>query len=603
MAIAQGLHQGRDLVFTYGPLGFLGFPVLITSATGIAAFAFALVTHVALVAIALRTALDRIAWPAAVLVAGVVGAAPVPVADVPVLVVMAGAIWVLRSDRLVQGAWLAALAGVVSAVELLVKLNDGIVCLVVAALAAWRIRPGGVRAELVFLTGFAGALLGLWRATDSAYADLPEWTRLSLHLIRSYDQGMQLQGSDAILAVGLLLFCVLVALAVIEGRRLGGARGAALGVALCVFALAFFKEGFVRDDRDHYVIYFGAVAVIVLLMARRTAMWNLAAPLLAAVAFGATGASGGFATALLLLLLTWTVLARLRPPRRVDAVLAVCTGLLLVAFASLSVHRFDAPLHAVKEVRVLASGKRRAAEIAAAKARVRWETAIPRPLVRELQGHTVDVEPWGATIAWAYGFAWRPEPLLESYAAYDETLDAFAAHGLAAHGASRILLQQDDAMDAQNPVWEAPRLVFTEICDYRQIATSTFYSVLARSGDRCGAPRLLSSVAAGRGDWVQVPAAPPGELVYATIRFPHTAADSVRTALLRAPTQWVDVSRAPGSPSGRVELVESSGPLVMRAPQLASLPTDVTRRSFVRFRLEDTSADVVFYAVRLRDGR
>src|SRR5262249_18836563 len=50
LAYAQGLDYGRDIVFTYGPLGFLQFPLLVSRFAARASFAWTFASHTALVA-------------------------------------------------------------------------------------------------------------------------------------------------------------------------------------------------------------------------------------------------------------------------------------------------------------------------------------------------------------------------------------------------------------------------------------------------------------------------------------------------------------------------------------------------------------------------
>jgi len=602
MAAAQGLDAGHDVVFTYGPLGFLAYPLLVTSATAIASFAFAVVVHAALVTVVLRTALRRLPWPAALAVAAVAGAAAVPLADVPVLLVLAGCLRTLEADEPAGGALLVALGGAVAACELLVKLNDGIVCMALAALAAWRLRPRRLRAELLLAGSFVASLAVLWRLTGSPLRDLPTWLRLCAHLLVSYAQGMGTEGSNVTLAAGVLLLCSLVVVALIVARPLGRARGIATFAAVLVFAFAFFKEGFVRADATHSSAYFADVAVALLLVAQQTALLRATALLLAAAALERAGSHGPAVAGVAVVLAGWTVLHGLRPRRPLYAAPVMAVGCAALA-AGLLAHGSPLPVpwQALSQLRVLASGGRRAAAVAAAKASVRSQARVPATLVAELRGHTVDVEPYGATIAWAYGFDWRPEPMLESYAAFDPALDAFAARALASSGAARILQRPGIAVNWHNPIWEAPALVLTEICDYRRLAGGARFDVLARATDRCGSPHLLSSTVAGKGAWVSVPAGRPHELVYASIRIRGGLGGAVRSLLLRPPPVWIDV-RGRNTRGYRFKLVPATatGPLVMRAPQLASLPHDVDGTAIDRFRLDGVSAQVDFYAVALR---
>jgi hypothetical protein len=580
MAAAQGLHAGRDVVFTYGPLGFLAFPLLVTPATAVASFVFVAVAHIGLVAVVLLAVRRRLPWPAALVVAGAAGLAPVPPADLPVLLMLAGCVHVLGNDEQRGGPLVVALAGAVSGFELLVKLNDGLVCLLLAALAVWRLRPHHLRAELLLGASFAVSLAAFWRLTGAALGDLPRSLRLSAHLLVSYSQGMGLVGAGETLGTGVAVLCMLVALALAASRGLGRERGSAFVLAFAVLGFAFFKEGFVRADRAHTEVFFGLIAVSALLLGRSTLFIRTTALLLAAAALEQCGPQRHFAAGLLAVVALWTVVRALWPARPLHGWLAAAAGLLVLV---LVMPPFELPRPSARspfaQLRDVASTGRRAAQIAAARAAVRAQTPVPAAVLHALRGHTVDVEPFGATLAWAYGLDWHPEPLLESYVAYDSTLDRFAAHALAVAGPDRILLRPDVSIDGQEPRWEAPALVLAEMCNYRSVAEGGGFTVLARTPDRCAAPRHVSSTAAADGRWVHVPDAPPGELVYASIHADARILDRLRSLVLRPRELRIDTA----SHSFALVPGTASDPLVMTGVR--------------RFRLHGAAARIDFFAI------
>jgi hypothetical protein len=268
------------------------------------------------------------------------------------------------------------------------------------------------------------------------------------------------------------------------------------------------------------------------------------------------------------------------PARPLHGWLAAAAGLLVLV---LVVPPFELPRPSARspfaQLRDVASTERRAAQIASARAAVRAQTPLPAAVLHALRGHTVDVEPFGATLAWAYGLDWHPEPLLESYVAYDSTLDRFAAHALAVAGPDRILLRPDVSIDGQEPRWEAPALVLAEMCNYRSVAEGGGFTVLARTPDRCAAPRHVSSTAAADGRWVHVPDAPPGELVYASIHADARILDRLRSLVLRPRELRIDTA----SHSFALVPGTASDPLVMTGVR--------------RFRLHGAAARIDFFAI------
>jgi hypothetical protein len=62
LAAEHGLDYGRDVVFTYGPLGFLSQPLIVPALTGGAGFAYALVAQVVLAAVVLAATSRVYGW-------------------------------------------------------------------------------------------------------------------------------------------------------------------------------------------------------------------------------------------------------------------------------------------------------------------------------------------------------------------------------------------------------------------------------------------------------------------------------------------------------------------------------------------------------------
>lgn len=621
LAAADGLRYGHDLVFTYGPLGFLAFPILVTSTTGIASFVYTVAAHTALAAVVLRILRPRNGWLVTLALAVVVCALPVPPSELPAVVFFAACVWVLQQSSPPANVWMLPAGAAVAALALLIKTNVGLLCLALAALTAWRLPPRGIKAEGSFFALTSAAIAGLWLLIGMRPGDLPTFLRMSVHLVASYGQGMAVDGgmpgdfgTAAVILVGLL------ALVAATARRLD--TGAVLLAAVAVFEYAYFKEGFIRHDATHAQVFFAVLPVAILSIRWENAAQAFLAITLAAVAVSHLLGTGSALAGVLFVagaLVAEKALAR-RPRGRglacvvlvgVFAVLsarqsvtrvsdtktfwvAVClavitlrwhqplvrlftVGVVIMSLVVMaSAHQLNDLLpvhptvtsHAYAQLRTLASGSRRRAAIGAYRAELRRIDSLPRSTLVELRGKTVDIQPDGAGTAWAYGLDWRPEPTIESYAAYDTTIDEFAANVVAHRGPSRII-QRWQSIDGQNPAWQGPALVLSEVCNYR--GTDRTSSLLVRSAGRCGAPTLLGEEPAREGAWVSVPTAGPRDIVYATMSLPQTIVGRLRS-LLYKPSQLVIETR-PGRTVYRLIAGNAADPHLLRLPAIRSLPS------------------------------
>jgi hypothetical protein len=190
LAASKDLDFGRDILFTYGPLGFLAFPVAVTGPTLAGAVLFALVLQIAISLVVLAGATRTFGTPLGVIVAYLVVAAfagyffeyvPIVTFYLAVLIV----------DRLTPPpAAVLVLGGFLAALQLLIKVNGGVLCLGVLMLVAWRARPFSWRAEVILVAAFGCSLVGLWLVTGNTISALGPWLRESKHLLSGYTDAM-----------------------------------------------------------------------------------------------------------------------------------------------------------------------------------------------------------------------------------------------------------------------------------------------------------------------------------------------------------------------------------------------------------------------------
>lgn len=286
--LASGPYAfGRDAVFTYGPLGYLLYPLDVGSNVP-RAWVFRLLVHAVFAALLGRFAIRR---------RSAVGAAAVALA---LAVAVAGGLdfeyeWLLvvallAATALETGSRAAlAAAGGLGALGLFAKASVGVgglasVAVVAALWTRWqRARRGGPFAAA------AGAGLALLAAsrTLSSPAELPGWLLRALDVASGYSAGMAYPGAfRAFTLRAALVLVVFVALAGGALLRRGGATAAALAAALAPAVFLAYKHSIVRVDEIHApaVFAFGVAAAGVVAVAAADRALRLAAILAAVVA-------------------------------------------------------------------------------------------------------------------------------------------------------------------------------------------------------------------------------------------------------------------------------------------------------------------------------
>ena len=260
-AADHGLQHGVDIVFTYGPMGYL----LASTYMG-GHFALFLAWQLVgnfLIAFALyRFARELGGWRQALYYAYIFLYGSI-YADAMQMNFIATFSLLLMRPAYRTRAWLGAI-GAAFAVFSLMKFTNLLVCLFCLALLLGYYVVCRARREAVWLGGsFCVAFVGLWLAHHQSLAALPDFFRYGLQVSLGYVEAMAVYESPTMLVVGLgALGCVAAyALLYIIGQP---DRRAAIWTALLLGAVIFinWKHGFVRAD-GHVIAHFVMCLLVV----------------------------------------------------------------------------------------------------------------------------------------------------------------------------------------------------------------------------------------------------------------------------------------------------------------------------------------------------
>jgi hypothetical protein len=547
LAAQRGLDFGSDIVFTYGPLGFLGTPWPWYGATSALALVSAVLVTTSLGVIVLTGA--RRVFP----LWGAIAIAYLAMRFAMVLdlfeglqaaVVAISLLVLLRRDRL--SARYVLLAGLVAAVALLGKVNTGL--LVFGVLAVTMLAVEGVRRGLgVFLAATGVAGLALWLATGQSLADIPGYIRWSLEIVRGYSDAMSVDRTSSwhwIPFAFVALVLLLAAYASDEARGGSRARQGAMLLIAVLTAFACFKAMIVRVEL--------------------------------------TRALGGVLIALF---------ALAQPGRRREFL----TLFAAIAFAIQGGRPADVPtiLNPMPSVRA-------AAEQGAVGLRPwTWSTALTQTQQQLQQAYaigpsilaaigdsTVHVDPHDTGVAAAYPqLHWHPLPVFQAYTSYTADLDRLnAARLTGADAPERILREAPYALPGSSVVipmtidkrdrwFDGPAAMLQTFCRYDEAAATSRWEVLTlNSSRRCGAPDSLGTVTAALGATVAVPADPVGGriVVVRVLGLGDSLLDRLVSTAYHSPEWYVTLN---GTDKFRlVPGTASDGLLLVVPPQLSRAP-------------------------------
>lgn len=523
MAITDGLAFGPDVVFTYGPLGFLNVPVNWDTDLASIMFVWQALLHFAL-CLAVVWSLRRTIGAVAGTLAAFVAIAIFPFIEIPFPIALALCFLALRIDRPGHAVWTLAIAGGAFAAALaLVKLSIGPPVVVMCALALLGARAS--RAQLgTFAATLVVAFVGLWLASGQALGDLVDYATNGEQIISGYSEAMstadgsQLEGALRLLAAAAIASGFTVG-AYFAGYRDQRARWFGTATA-ALMAFVLFKEGVVRMDAAHLSIFFSTMVLSWLVLP-----WQPTRSSRTLLAAGAVA----------LLIAAFPAAQHIRPGSLDDDLNVVS-----------SVDR------AVEQTKLFLDPEKRTAWAALTKVFLRNTYKLDDRTLAELEGHTVSVEPWEIAIAWAYDLDWQPLPVFQGYQANTQALDELNADAVASDsGPERILRAETPvtyggepalAIDGRFPAWDPPAQALAELCHFEPLYTRGAYQVLGRVPDRCSEPVEVGSVEAGDGEAVEVPAPGPGQVVFARVHgVAVSGLEKIRTTLYRSRFRYATV--------------------------------------------------------------
>ena len=469
---------GPGFVWTYGPLGFLAFPLAVSSGTLLASFAVSALVAILVAYLLIRRVRAAFGLVLAIVLSYLVLGLPLGPGDGLLVIVLLLAIDALEEPDGRLGRAFPFTGAVVAAITSLTKTNDGGAAILIVGAVCVALWATGRRRAVWAPAVFAVAFLAGWLLAGDSLSAIPEWTRLSLSLVAGYSGAMQYElGLEHQFLLAAAVAALLVLVAARRARAIGRARGAALLVVAAVYAFAAFKEGFVRHDLAHNSGFFAALAI-------------------AGLAFAA------------------------RDDSRVAALLAVFVSIFALHHSSqLRYAPIANARRAATQLADVAVAHRRSALVSESAASARRDYAVPASVLAALRGHTVHVDPFDTAAIWAYGLAWRPLPLPQAYSVYTSELDEHQVSYLgSSHAPQRILRLYTTTLVNDRPrELEAPGQFRALICDDVQTTASGDWQVLAHVPDRCGPERPLGTRTVASGDVVAVPEAGPNELVVAHV--------------------------------------------------------------------------------------
>jgi hypothetical protein len=576
IAAQERLEFGTEVVFTSGPLGFLKTDYLFFAWPGRLAALYGFCVQLAL-SLSLLWAARRSfpLWVAFPLVVAAALLIPNPFLAAEAAMVVVVLVWCLVALGADAPQWSRRLVvlggGPVAAIEVLATLNTGVTVLALLLVTVVAMEGERGRNIALFVGLFASSLLALWLAAGQDAGAVGEFLEGAVSIVSGYSSSMIVEDParefDHALAPALV--AVLLAGGWISTRSLPRARRVAIVVLLSIVGFTSLKEGLVRHDVFHAVVFYSTVL-------------------------------GG------LLALRWPRELRVPAVIVAGAVIAVMLTADLAGFPR--ANPIENATDGVSTVGRLVSTAERDRFLSEAGRSMREAYGLDRRTLELVRGRRVAVYPQEIGAAWAYGLEWDPLPVVQAYSAYTEELDSRNAEELASPNGPQLILRQNVApIDSRYQGFESPAAMKAMLCNFEPLRTTQRWQVLGRVPDRCAEPTPLETVETTYGRPVKIPRAGPGRVVVARVRgLPADGLERLVTLLYRSRTREVAFDRRHGH---RLVPGTAENGLLVEAPPRIDFPGPFAiapkARAITFYKGGEASSDAImveFESMRVEPG-
>ncbi len=555
MAAVGDIQFGPELLVTYGPLGFLKSGLIFEAWPARLAGVYGIGLHLALSLSLVWAARRNFALPIAVALAAVTAVLArgdltlIAVRDDAAVVVLA-TIWCIAALSAEAPEWTRKIViyggGPFAAVELLAKLNTGLIVLALVGITALAIEHRRLRNVAVVAAGFLATTAALWLITGQALSNVGEFLSGSLEVISGYSAGARIDyGYDERqydYPFAVILFLAAGGFAWLTAGKLAWPRRIAVARITAIVVFTRAMGGFVSHEVFHMAVFYATMLGLLIafpLPPSPPIRYAALGAIVAAAAMGFTTHFDGFPKTDL------PDYPLVNPVENIS--------------------------NSVDTVATLASG-RLDDEIAERRARLVEQYDVDPAGLAALEGHTVHLDPSETAAIWAYELDWQPLPIFQPYIAWTPELDERNAEAVASEdGPERILRQNLDAL-GRFPAWESPAAMMEVLCNFEAVSTTGKWQVLARVPDRCGEPSPLKTIETEFGLPVRIPAAPAGNIVFARVNGVQVAGpERLRSALLRARGRQAQFSNG-GDKIWLLIAATAGDGLIMSAPENIDFP-------------------------------
>lgn len=544
IAHAKHLVFGKDIIFTFGPLGYLSCPDPDLAEPALV-FAFSWSTYLIFLYALFRCLRAIGSWVSAIVTAGVLCVAvlltysPVDRVQMCFLALAIAIVANVGRPRMLE----FVLAGFIAGELMLIKLNGGITAWAVFySLLAWQVwtarRKGlGVPTRIYFqaLIPPLVVLIGITLLQGNPTSVFP-YLRGSWDILSGYSEAMGQPGPAWQFGLSLL---GIAALAIVTTWLAEHPRSFLKGMGPALITVFFaFKHAMVRQDSGHadtFHIQLAAASLFLLVCAQSLRDRRMLASF------------AGFNVCLALFIMVEPSPALLDWAGRRAALMTLKDSAMAFAQYGLTWDRIRN--ENLRQLETL---------------------QLDESIRRAIGGGPVDSVPFRIDLIKANGWELQPRPVFQSYCAFTPWLDRINADHLGSRRSAEHILLQWDSIDGRHPFLDDARSWRSLLNHYDvEITQPNLFLLRRRAGPRYSDPVPMGSVLSGFNENIPVPTVSPREFLIMRASIDKTIWGSVRGALWRVHPIYLEATYASGR-TARARVTRANligGAFVSQLPQ------------------------------------
>lgn len=510
LATANGLIFGRDVLFTYGPLGYLFYPLGLNILLWSEAVIFGVIIHTLFYLVLLMLVFKsehRLLNGAALAFSGTIIEVALREAYLLAVVIFLFAVYLIAEEHYSYFPWLSAVAATVP----FFKIDIGLASLATIILgSAWLYSKRYWRLAFISLVAWASVFIIAGIALTKSVETLATFVAGSYQLTIGFGPAMGVVGPLWEMYI-VVIVTVSLALYLIYQMRIG--KISAVTILSLGFLFLSYKEGFIRQDLGHVIVFFGAWALFFGLaqLRERNGLIRKGCILLFVLLLVSEG------------LAFYTTPPGIFPPSGTYAPANFTETIELMSDPSVASRMFASSL-----------------------SEVRKGYGLSNSTIDALTNHTVDIFPWDVAMALAYGMKWDPRPVFQSYQAYTSYLDGLNSRHFLDSNAPDFVLYELASIDGRYPLFDEPLTLRALMCNYQVTGFDGNFMVLKRVGDHCGPPTVVQDFDSTFGDTIRVPLNQSGYM-FVQVHLQYNLIGDLRNLVYKAPPVYVQLSFADGS--------------------------------------------------------